>query len=314
MKNLDVIALGGNAILPVGQAGTISEQFEITRITMQQIAQMVADGRNVVLTHGNGPIVGNIVLRNEAVRDEIPPMPLGICVADSQGGIGYMIQQVLRNALLALGIERKVATIVTQVRISPSDPALKDPTKPIGPFYSAAEAETMRSENGWQMVEDSNRGYRRVVASPRPLTIVEEDIIQELVASGTIVVTVGGGGVPVIEEDNKLEGVEAVVDKDFATAALARVLGAERMIVVTDVDAVYENFGKDNARALRNLSLDNAITMLQSGQLPIGSMGSKIEAAANFVDATGHEALITRPEDILEAVAGNAGTLISKGS
>lgn len=314
MKNLDVIALGGNAILPVGKSGTIAEQFLITRITMSQIAKMVAGGRNVVLTHGNGPIVGNIVLRNEALRDSIPPMPLGICVADSQGGIGYMIQQVLRNALNGEGIDRPVVTVVSQVRISPSDPALKNPTKPIGPFYTAAESESLKAENGWQMVEDSNRGYRRVVASPRPLEIVEEGVIRELVTSGTIVVAVGGGGIPVIEEDGSLEGVEAVVDKDYATAVLAKVLGAQRMIVVTDVDAVYENFGKENARPIKHLTIDDAVTMLQSGQLPVGSMGSKIEAAVNFVETTGNEAIITRPEDILAAVSGRAGTRITKDS
>jgi carbamate kinase len=312
MKNLDVIALGGNAILPAGKSGTITEQFAITRVTMVQIAQLVAQGRNVVLTHGNGPIVGNIILRNEAIRDEIPPMPLGVCVADSQGGIGYMIQQVLYNALQQQGIDRDVVTVVTQVRISPSDPALKNPTKPIGPFYSESQAKALQAENGWQVVEDSNRGFRRVVPSPRPLQIVEENVIRDLVERGSIVVTVGGGGIPVVEEeDGRLEGVDAVVDKDHATAVLARMIGAERMIVVTDVDAVYENFGTDRARPIRELGVDEAVSLLQSGQLPVGSMGSKIEAVVDFVRATGNEAIITRPEDILTAVAGSAGTRIA---
>lgn len=310
MNNLDVIALGGNAILPVGKSGTIYEQFAITRVTMAQIAKLVVQGRDVVLTHGNGPIVGNIVLRNEAARDQIPPMPLGICVADSQGGIGYMIQQVLRNALGQEGIERDVVTLVTQVRISPDDPALNSPTKPIGPFYSRAEAKKLEAEEQWQMVEDSNRGYRRVVPSPRPLEIVEEGVVRKLVAAGAIVVTVGGGGVPVVLENGMLEGVEAVVDKDFATAVLAKMLGAARMIVVTDVDAVYENYGRENARPIRHLSVADAVAMLQNGELPVGSMGSKIEAAVDFVQATGNEAIITRPEDILTAVAGGAGTRI----
>jgi carbamate kinase len=312
MKNLDVIALGGNAILPAGKSGTITEQFAITRVTMGQIAQLVVQGRNVVLTHGNGPIVGNIILRNEAIRDEIPPMPLGVCVADSQGGIGYMIQQVLYNALRKQGIDRDVVTVVTQVRISASDPALENPTKPIGPFYNESQSKAMQAENGWQMVEDSNRGYRRVVPSPRPLEIVEEKVIQNLVERGNIVVTVGGGGIPVVvEEDGRLEGVDAVVDKDHATAVLAKMIGAERMIVVTDVDAVYENFGTDQARPIRDLGVDEAVSMLQSGQLPVGSMGSKIEAVVDFVRSTGHEAIITRPEDILLAVAGSAGTRIT---
>jgi len=312
MKNLDVIALGGNAILPVGKSGTISEQFAITRVTMEQIAKLIADGRAVVLTHGNGPIVGNIVLRNEALRETIPPMPLGICVADSQGGIGYMIQQVLHNALVQEGIERDVVTLVTQVRISPSDPALKNPTKPIGPFYTAEEAKTLQEEDHWRMVEESNRGYRRVVPSPRPLEIVEKDIIKRLLDGGSIVVTVGGGGIPVVAENGRLDGVEAVVDKDYATAVLAKMLGAERMIIVTDVDAVYENYGKENAQAIRTLTIDRATAMLQSGQLPAGSMGSKIEAVVDFVDATGNEAIITQPDDILTAIAGEAGTRIVK--
>jgi carbamate kinase len=314
MNKLDVIALGGNAILPAGKAGTIYEQFAITRVTMGQIAEMIADGRRVVLTHGNGPIVGNIVLRNEAMRDTIPPMPLGICVADSQGGIGYMVQQVLRNALGKRGIERDVVTLVTQVRISPDDPALGAPTKPIGPFYTEEQAKTLRADNGWQMVEDSNRGYRRVVPSPRPLEIVEEKVIKQLIDAGTIVITVGGGGIPVVSEDGGLEGVEAVIDKDYATAVLARELDAARLIIVTDVDAVYADFGTDHARPIPHLSLEQAVTMLRSGALPVGSMGSKIEAAVSFIEATGNEVIITRPDDILRAVAGETGTRITKDS
>jgi carbamate kinase len=314
MKNLDVIALGGNAILPADKSGTIYEQFAITRVTMAQIARLVASGRNVVLTHGNGPIVGNIVLRNEAMRDSIPPMPLGICVADSQGGIGYMIQQVLRNALLKEGIERDVVTLITQVRISPDDSALEHPTKPIGPFYTKAEAKKMTAQDGWSVAEDSNRGYRRVVPSPRPLEIVEVNVVKKLLESGTIVITVGGGGIPVISSKGKLDGVEAVVDKDYATAVLAKVLDAERMIIVTSVDAVYKDFGKESASPIGHMTLDEAVALLQSGELPVGSMGSKIEAAVGFVQATGHEAIITCPDDLLKAVAGKAGTRITKDS
>jgi carbamate kinase len=314
MKNLDVIALGGNAILPADQAGTIYEQFAITRVTMGHIAKLIAEGRHVVITHGNGPIVGNIVLRNEAMRESIPPMPLGICVADSQGGIGYMIQQVLHNALLEEGLERDVVTLVTQVRISADDPAMKKPTKPIGPFYSQGEAKALQSEGDWEMIEDSKRGYRRVVPSPRPLEIVEEKVVRQLVDAGTIVVTVGGGGIPVVSADGKLDGVEAVVDKDYATAVLATVLGADRLIVVTDIDAVYQDFGTDQAKPIRRMSLDDAAEMLRSGKLPVGSMGSKIEAAVNFIEATGKEVIITCPDGILNAVAGGEGTRITKDS
>jgi carbamate kinase len=314
MKDLDVIALGGNAILPAGKAGTIYEQFAITRGMMARIAKLIASGRNVVITHGNGPIVGNIVLRNEALRDSIPPMPLGICVADSQGGMGYMIQQVLRNALVKEGLERDVVTLVTQVRISPDDPALENPTKPIGPFYTAEQAKALQEENGWDIVEDSHRGYRRVVPSPRPIEIIEENVVKRLLENGTIVITVGGGGIPVIVDHGTLDGVEAVVDKDYAASVLARDLAADRMVVVTDVDAVYENYGTPRQTPLRRLTLEKAMSMLQTGKLPQGSMGSKVEAAAHFVEATGGEVIITSAENLLLAVAGESGTRIVRGS
>lgn len=309
MKNLDVIALGGNAILPAGQAGTIHEQFAITRTTMAQIAQLIADGRRVVLTHGNGPIVGNIVLRNEAMRDTIAPMPLGICVADSQGGIGYMLQQVLRNALRSIGVDKKVVTLITQVCISPDDPALTNPTKPIGPFYTREQAQARAAETGGSFVEDSNRGWRRVVPSPRPLEIIEESVAVQLLEAGSVVITVGGGGIPVVRKDNMLDGVEAVVDKDYATAVLAGDLGAERMIVVTSVDAVYRDFGKPTQEKISALTVDEARAMV--GSLPPGSMGSKIDAAVQYVDACGGAAIITSPENIIDAVRGDAGTHIT---
>lgn len=309
MKHLDVIALGGNAILPVGKAGTIYEQFAITRLTMSQIAPLVLAGRNIVVTHGNGPIVGNIVLRNEAMRDTIPPMPLGICVADSQGGIGYMIQQVLRNALRQVGSNRDVVTLVTQVLISPDDPALEDPTKPIGPFYTKEQSEALAREHGWKMIEDSHRGYRRVVPSPMPLDVVERNVVEQLLAEGSVVVTVGGGGIPVVDRDGWLDGVEAVVDKDYATAVLAKHLGAERMILVTNVDAVYRNYGEPDQEAIEHLTLDEARSL--AAQLPSGSMGSKLKAAVDYVCSCGGTAVITRPEDFHAAVEGRAGTRIT---
>lgn len=311
MENLDVIALGGNAILPAGQAGTISEQFTITRKTMGQVAAMVASGRRVVLTHGNGPVVGNILLRNEALRDTIPPMPLGICVADSQGGIGYMLQQVLRNALAAADTVREVVALVTQVRVSAGDPAFDSPTKPIGPFYNEMEAEKLRAENGWEMTEDSKRGYRRVVPSPRPLEIIEETTIRRLLESGTIVITVGGGGVPVTASGSLLEGVEAVVDKDYATSVLARDLSAERLIIVTSIDAVYKNYGTDAAEPVSKLTVAQARAFVESEHIPRGSMGAKLDAAAEFVEATGGDAIITDHVNLLRAVRGEAGTRIT---
>jgi len=307
MKSLDIIALGGNAILPVTSAGTIFEQFSITRATMAGIAELVGRGRHVVVTHGNGPIVGNIVLRNEAARDKIPPMPLGICVADSQGGIGYMVQQVLRNALVSAGTPRDVVTLVTQVRISPDDPSLENPTKPIGPFYSRDEAKRIARDEGWVVAEDSKRGWRRVVPSPHPLEIIELNVIRRLIEAGCIVVTVGGGGIPVVDNGGRLDGVEAVIDKDHATAVLACDLGAERMIVATDVDAVYRDFGTPDAVPIRQLSAAEAESL--GDALPSGSMGSKLKAAAVFA-RSGGEAVITRPESIVAAADGETGTRI----
>ncbi len=310
MENLDVIALGGNAILPADGTGTIHEQFAITRTTMREIAALVAAGRHVVMTHGNGPIVGNILLRNEAARERIPPMPLGICVADSQGGIGYMIQQVAHNALRAAGVAREVVTLVTQVVVRADDPAMEEPTKPIGPFFTRAEARRLQEREGWRMIEDANRGWRRVVPSPRPVDIVEKRIVRRLVEEGVVVITVGGGGIPVVERDGLYDGVEAVVDKDRATSVLARELGAERMIVVTDVDAVYREFGTPRQERIARMTASEAAAMVPD--LPPGSMGSKLDAAATFVRERGNgaEAIITRPGDLLEAVAGRAGTRI----
>jgi len=312
MKQLDVIALGGNAILPVGQAGTIYEQFAITRLTMGQIAEMVGAGREVVVTHGNGPIVGNIVLRSEAMRETIPPMPLGICVADSQGGIGYMIQQVLRNALREQGLDRDVVTLVTQVSVDASDPAFENPTKPIGPFYGQAEAEALASKEGWVVAEDGNRGWRRVVPSPQPKGVVELGVIRKLLDAGCLTIAVGGGGIPVfVEAGNRLEGVEAVVDKDHASALLARELGAQRLIVVTSVDAVYRNFGTPEEQRIARMTAAEALEL--SREVPAGSMGAKLEAVAGFVRDTGAQAVITRPEDVLAATAGERGTIIYAG-
>jgi len=312
MRQLDVIALGGNAILPVGQAGTISEQFAITRLTMGQIAELVEAGREVVVTHGNGPIVGNIVLRSEAMRETIPPMPLGICVADSQGGIGYMIQQVLRNALNARGIDRDVVTLVTQVSVDAADPAFVNPTKPIGPFYSEAEARELASAQGWAVAEDGDRGWRRVVPSPRPTGVVELGVVRKLIDAGCVPVTVGGGGIPVfVEAQDRLEGIEAVVDKDYASALLARELGAERLIVVTSVDAVYRDYGTPEAQRVARMTAVEAMELARS--VPAGSMGAKLDAVAQFVRDTGAQAVIAQPEDLLAAAAGEKGTIVYPG-
>jgi len=277
---------------------------------MERIAELIASGREVLLTHGNGPIVGNILIRNEAASDRIPPMPLDICGADSQGGIGYMLQQTLRNVLDERGLDRPVAALVTQVVVRADDPAFQNPQKPIGPFYTREQAERLAREKGWVVREDSQRGYRRVVPSPKPVEILETPVVRTLLDAGVVVIAAGGGGVPVCRDGGRLRGVEAVVDKDRASAVLATALGAERLVIVTAVDAVYRDFGTPRARPLPVLHTREAREMLEAGQFPPGSMGSKIEAALDFLEAGGREVVICQPEDIVEAIAGRRGTRI----
>ena len=319
-EKLDIVALGGNAMLPAGGAGTITEQVNVTRSAMEQVAGLLEEGRRVVLTHGNGPIVGNIVIRNEAAKDIIAPMPLDVCGADSQGGIGYMIQQTLRNVLVERGVEREIVALVTQVVVAADDPAFSDPVKPIGPFFTQGEAEAIERDRGWKMKRigrraekmrrASDRSFRRVVASPQPIAILEKDVIGRLVDAGTVVITVGGGGIPVIIRDGGYEGVEAVIDKDLASSLLARDLGAERLIILTDVDAVYENYGTDDARALREASLAEIEELYERGQFPEGSMGSKMRAVMHFIEGGGRAAIIARPCDLTAASTGSVGTTI----
>lgn len=307
---IDVVALGGNAIIPAGGKGTIIEQRELTTDIMQQVADLIALGRNVVLTHGNGPIVGNIMERNEAVRDRIPPMPLDVCGADSQGGIGYMLQQSLRNELDIRGITKQVVSLVSQAVVSENDEAFQHPTKPVGPFYSREEAQDLTREKGWTMMNDADRGYRRVVPSPRPFEIVEADVIARLLDIGVIVIAVGGGGIPVIRKGGKLEGVEVVIDKDWAASVLARTLGAERLIILTDVEEVFINFGSPDQKPIRNITLSEIKKLYKSGEFPPGSMGPKIAAAIDFLQSGKKEVIISHARKLLDAVAGKAGTHI----
>jgi len=310
-RGIDVIALGGNAIIPKSGSGTIEEQRELTSATMKQVAQFILSGRNVVLTHGNGPIVGNIMERNEAVKDHIPPMPLDICGADSQGGIGYMIQQSLLNELQALGTRRNVVSVVSQVIVDEKDDAFNNPTKPIGPFYYREKAEELKKTKGWEMREDADRGgYRRVVPSPKPIEIVELDAIMELMKAGVIVIAVGGGGIPVVKRDGKLFGVEAVVDKDRAAALLARMVGAERLIILTSVPEVYIGFGGDEQKPIRSMTASEAKKLYEQGEFPPGSMGPKIEAAIDFLANGGKEVIISEPTMLIAACNEGAGTHI----
>jgi carbamate kinase len=308
-----VIALGGNSIIPAGKQGTIEEQIELTNATMEHVADIIREGHLVVLTHGNGPVVGNIFLRSEMAKEIIPPMPLDVCGADSEGGIGYMLQQSLQNKLRQMGVEKDVITIITQVVVDADDPAFDNPTKPIGPFYTSEEAGYIAKAKGWTIIEDSGRGYRRVVPSPRPREIVEFKAIKHAIDSGAIVIAVGGGGVPVVRDDEgNLHGVEAVIDKDRASSVLAGQIGADVLFLLTQVEKVALDFGKPGQSDLDTLRVDEARKHLDDGQFPPGSMGPKVESAIAFLEAGGEEAVITRPELLAEALKGRRCTRITK--
>ncbi len=313
MTGTVLLSLGGNAILPGRGAGTIEEQRRVTHTSMVHVADLLEAGARVILTHGNGPIVGNILIRNDLAKDRIPPMPLDVCGADSEGGIGYMIQQSLQNILRERRIPRVVVTAITQVVVSAEDPAFHRPTKPIGPFYAPEEARRLQAEKGWTMVEDSGRGIRRVVPSPIPLRIVEESAIRTLFEAGHIVVAAGGGGIPVVEEHGRLRGVEAVIDKDLASIILALAVRVDTVVNVTAIDQVALDYGKPTQRNLSVLTLEEAERHLRDGQFPDGSMGPKIRAAVQFLRGGGREVIITSPARVREALDGLAGTRIVAG-
>jgi carbamate kinase len=305
-----VVALGGNAISSTGKED-IHQQFANTRKSLASIVELIKDDYKIALTHGNGPQVGNALLRVERTKSSIPVLPLGVIVADTEGGMGYMIEQSLQNRLMTLNIKRDVVTIVTQVIVDPNDPSIINPTKYIGPFYTKKQAEGLAKMFNWVIREDSGRGYRRVVPSPIPTRIVNRRIIQMLVDYGTIVIAAGGGGVPVyIENDGTYEGVDAVVDKDRASAVLAHDIDAQTLLFLTDVDSVYLNYNKTDQQVLRKLTVAEAGKYLKAGQFPPGSMGPKIEAALSFLTSGGQEVLITSLDKAQQAILGNAGTKI----
>lgn len=307
-----VLALGGNALAQPGEEGTITQQFKHTRESLGAVVELAREGWRIAIVHGNGPQVGNELIRNEQSRHLVPPLPLGVLVAATEGWIGYMIQQSLQNALYRAGVKRQVVTLVTQVRVDPADPELKRPTKPIGRTMDEATARELAAELGGDVAETKG-GWRRVVPSPRPLEIVESPMIRSLVAEGHLVIAAGGGGCPVYSDERwggGWEGLDAVIDKDRAAAILGRDIGAEVLVILTDVDAVYADFGKETQRPLRRLTLDEAEDLLHSGALGEGSMAPKVEAAAQFVRGGGKRAIIARLDQGREAVAGRAGTEI----
>jgi carbamate kinase len=301
---LTVLALGGNALLRSGERGTTAEHRANLAKTFAAVEPLVAGVGGLVVTHGNGPQVGNELLRQELSAREVPPLPLYVAVAQTQAEIGALMASELGPAA-----GRPVAVVVTRVVVDEHDPAFEEPTKPIGPFYDAEKAGALADERGWQVREDAGRGWRRVVPSPRPREIVELEAIRTLVDAGVIVVGAGGGGVPVVERDDRYDGVDAVIDKDHASALLAAGLGAERLVILTQVEAVYEGFGTDSSRPLRELVPGRDDALL--GELPEGSMRPKVEAAFDYVRATGGEALITSAEALGN---GEAGTRVVPAS
>jgi carbamate kinase len=317
MGKMALIAIGGNAILLPKEHGSAEEQLRNIRKTCEHIANMMKKGYNVVITHGNGPQVGNILLRNEIADGITPSMPMDVCVAESQGQIGYMIQQSLVNRLNHLGITARVISLVTQVIVDAEDEAFENPTKPIGPYYPEVEAQRLAKEKGWTMMEDKAReGYRRVVPSPEPIEIVESETIIKLLQGEEdreIIIAAGGGGVPVIRTKEGLKGVEAVVDKDLASQVLATSIRAHLLVMLTDVDKVAINYGKPDQKNLNELTLIEAKNYLKEGHFPPGSMGPKVLSAIRFIENGGEESIITTPENFEKALAGERGTRIVPG-
>ncbi|MBZ0300597.1 MAG: carbamate kinase [Anaerolineae bacterium] len=314
VDKLAVVAIGGNSLIQDPRYPEIVHQWDAVRETCNHIAQMIADGWSVTITHGNGPQVGFILRRTEiAAQQGMHEVPLDLIVADTQGSIGYMLQQALDNALRRLGINRTIMTVVTQVLVDGSDPAFQNPTKPIGGFMSEGDARRYEAE-GWQVVEDAGRGWRRVVASPRPLAIQEINAIKALMMSNYIVIACGGGGIPVIRnEHGSLRGVAAVIDKDRASSLLARELRADLFIISTGVEKVAVNFGKPDQRSLEMMTLAEAHQYMAEGHFPPGSMRPKIEAAIDFVHMGGPTAIITNPPNLARALRGETGTRVVPG-
>lgn len=307
MKTM-LLAVGGNSLIRAGEKGTIAEQLANARRSVSEIVKLVRDGYRIVITHGNGPQVGAALLRSERGASQVPGHPLDVCDACTQGEIGYLLQQSLRTELQAAGLHVPVVTVLTQVLVSLSDPAMQHPTKPIGPFYSQADAEERRRLFGWEIVEDAARGYRRVVPSPEPVEILELEVIRDLIEQGVLVIACGGGGIPVAWKDGRLQGVEAVIDKDRASALLASRLDSELFVISTDTDCVYLDYKKPIQKPLRNVSPRELQIFANAGHFSPGSMGPKVESVLRFLKQGGHEAIVTSDVNLYEAVTGSAGT------
>ncbi|MBT4054766.1 MAG: carbamate kinase [Candidatus Marinimicrobia bacterium] len=311
MSRTAMIAMGGNSLSPKGEAGTITQQFAHTRETLDGIGNFIERGYNLCINHGNGPQVGNELLRMDLTHDKVPPLPLGVCVAGTQGSIGYMIQQSLQNKLRDMKVDREVVTMVTQVIVDKNDPSIKDPSKYVGARYSENEAKSLANKFGWSIKEQEPGQWRRVVPSPMPEYIMHGKSIKALVDRGTIVIASGGGGIPVFNDPTgHLEGLDAVIDKDYAAAKLGRILHAEELWIITDVDNVYLSFGTENQEILRIITTSDVEKLYNKGEFQQGSIGPKIKAALHFLKYHGKKVVITSIPCIKDALEGNAGTEI----
>jgi carbamate kinase len=311
-KEMVLIALGGNALLQAGEIGSAEVQIKHVQDSVPRFIELIDAGYRIAITHGNGPQVGDILLRNEMCRDTLPSMPLDVCGAQSQGQIGYMIQRELYNGLAHAKKNIPVACVLTQVLVNSHDPAFKNPTKPIGPFYTEDQAKHLQKEKNWTMVYQQNKGHRRVVPSPEPIDIIEGEEIKTLIDNDMIIISCGGGGIPVIRDEyGALKGVEAVIDKDRTAAVLAKKIGAQILMILSDVDQVAINFGKPNQKNLDKISLEEAKKYIAEGQFGKGSMQPKVEAACQFVKQGGKRAIITSLEKCKLALDGRTGTVIT---
>jgi carbamate kinase len=304
-----LVAIGGNATHPEDIAGTSEEQKEVARLTAHALLPLLRSVRELVITHGNGPVVGKIMMRQMLTMDRIPPMSIDICVAHSQGGIGYLLMQAMESALRETGDPRHVAALLTQVEVDPDDPAFANPTKFVGPFFSDVEAARVEKDLGWLMREDSGRGWRHVVPSPDPKHVCDISLVDELVKRGTVVIAGGGGGIPVVRGDNGVRtGVAAVIDKDLTSAHMANVLGIDELLILTAVSRIAINYGRPDERALGKVGLEELKRLQAQGHFPPGSMGPKVDAAIRFIEGGGRRAVIGHLKEAREALLGEAGT------
>ncbi|HXX73327.1 MAG TPA: carbamate kinase [Candidatus Acidoferrales bacterium] len=312
VEYLVVIALGGNALLQRGQKGTFEDQYENVKKTSGRIVDLIQRGYKIVLTHGNGPQVGATLLRHEAAKKIVPPFPLDACGAETQGFIGYMMQQALRNELKSRGVDKFVVSVITRMIVDKHDSAFQNPTKPIGPFYTKEEADLLRQQKPELVIkEDAGRGYRRVVPSPDPKIIAERAAIRALVDAGFVVVACGGGGIPIIEENGQAVGVEAVIDKDLGGQRLATLIGANIFVILTDVEGAYVNYGKPNQEMIREITSGKLRNYAEEGQFKEGSMAPKVEAAIRFVESGGERAIIASLGKLIEALDNETGTQVT---